>query len=455
MFEQLREVIGPAPAPISTEEYKTRQMNLLSQLEEHDLLLIPSRPESIRSNDVHFPYRNHSDMLYMCGWEDPESLFMAYFENGNWKTALFVQPKDILKEIWEGRRPGVEGAVKDWPVDEAYAIDRISTVIDEKLEKVKRVYLRQGLDSELDAIIQDAVMRRDRPRQQFDLGPVAVEDPSARIAELRLIKSPAEIALMRYSAQISAQAHVMAMRHTSPDVGEWQLESIIECAFKYAGAQGNAYPCIVGSGENATILHYTVNRDPCKEGDVILIDAGSEYQGYAADITRSWPVSGAFTSPQAKIYDIVLEAQEAAIAECKAGNPFNAPHKAARSVLAKGLIEIGVITQTLEEALDPENGELRHWYMHNTGHWLGLDVHDVGVYRPNMEPRLFEPGMVITVEPGLYFGAWRPDVECPMEFANLGIRIEDDVLITEGEPDVLSKDCPKTIQEIEAIVGTA
>ena len=150
-----------------------------------------------------------------------------------------------------------------------------------------------------------------------------------------------------------------------------------------------------------------------------------------------------------------MEAQEAAIAECKAGNPFNAPHKAARTVLAKGLIEIGVITQTLEEALDPENGELRHWYMHNTGHWLGLDVHDVGVYRPNMDPRLFEPGMVITVEPGLYFGAWRPDVECPMEFANLGIRIEDDVLITEGEPDVLSKDCPKTIQEIEAIVGTA
>ena len=198
-----------------------------------------------------------------------------------------------------------------------------------------------------------------------------------------------------------------------------------------------------------------MNRDPCKEGDVILIDAGSEYQGYAADITRSWPVSGAFTSAQATIYDIVLEAQEAAIAECKAGNPFNAPHKAARTVLAKGLIEIGVITQSLDEALNPENGELRHWYMHNTGHWLGLDVHDVGVYRPNMEPRLFEPGMVITVEPGLYFGAWRPDVECPIEYANLGIRIEDDVLITEGEPDVLSKDCPKTIQEIEAIVGTA
>ena len=155
MFEQLREAIGPAPDAISTEEYKARQMNLLSQLEEHDLLLIPSRPESIRSNDVHFPYRNHSDMLYMCGWEDPESLFMAYFENGSWKTALFVQPKDILKEIWEGRRPGIEGAVKDWPVDEAFAIDRISTVIDEKLERVKRVYLRQGLDSELDATIQD------------------------------------------------------------------------------------------------------------------------------------------------------------------------------------------------------------------------------------------------------------------------------------------------------------
>jgi len=243
------------------------------------------------------------------------------------------------------------------------------------------------------------------------------------------------------------------MRHSHEGVRENQLQSVIEGFFSYAGGEGWSYPSIVGSGENATILHYTVNNDECNIEDVVLIDAGSEYRGYASDITRSWPIGGTFSVPQRELYEIVLAAQEAAIAVCRVGEQYTAPHDAARRVLAEGLINLGVIDQTIEEALDVETGELRKWYMHNTSHWIGLDVHDVGVYKPNGQPRLLEAGMCLTVEPGLYFGAWRPDVDCPERYANIGIRIEDDVLVTDSDPVVLTQDCPKTIDDIEAIVG--
>ena len=310
------------------------------------------------------------------------------------------------------------------------------------------------MDSDVDKLVDYEIKSNSRERQKLGIGPVSIIDPSRMINELRLRKSDAEIALMRHSAKIASQAHIQAMANTRPGVGEWQLEGIIEGVFKYCKTSGIAYPSIIGSGENATILHYTVNNDTCNDGEVILIDAGCEYKGYASDITRSWPVNGKFSEAQAEIYDIVLKSQLAAIDACRVGNPYDAPHQAARRVLAEGLIDLGVITQSLDEALE-SNGELNKWYMHNTGHWLGIDVHDVGVYRPDGEPRLFEEGMVITVEPGLYFGAWRPDVECPERYSNIGIRIEDDVLITSSGPDVLSSDCPKTIANIEAIVGSA
>ena len=322
------------------------------------------------------------------------------------------------------------------------------------LVQSKRVFVKLGIDSDVDKLVDHEIKSNSRERQKLGIGPVSIIDPSRMINELRLRKSDAEIALMRYSAKIASQAHIQAMANPRPGVGEWQLEGIIEGVFKYCTTSGIAYPSIIGSGENATILHYTVNNDTCNDGEVILIDAGCEYKGYASDITRSWPVNGKFSEAQAEIYDVVLKSQLAAIDACRVGNPYDAPHKAARRVLAEGLIQLGVITQSLDEALET-NGELNKWYMHNTGHWLGIDVHDVGVYRPDGEPRLFEEGMVITVEPGLYFGAWRPDVECPDRYSNIGIRIEDDVLITSSGPDVLSSDCPKTIANIEAIVGSA
>ena len=454
MWDDSLQAVGAEPASIGNEEYRARQARLFSQLRPKDLLIITAPHESTRSNDVHYHYRTSSEMMYLCGWQDPEAVFCAFNEEGEWKSLLFVQPKDLLKEIWEGRRPGVEGAVKDWPVDIAYAHDELEEKLSELLVQCSRVFVKQGVDENVDSIVENEMKRNSRARQKFGTGPVSIVDPSPQINELRLRKSDSEIAIMRHSAKIASQAHIQAMANTKPGVGEWQLEGIIEGVFKYCRTSGIAYPCIIGSGDNATVLHYTVNDDTCEDGEVLLIDAGCEYNGYASDITRSWPVNRKFSDAQTEIYQIVLDAQIAAIDECRVGNSYDAPHLAARRVLAEGLIKLGVIKQDLNEALSAD-GELNTWYMHNTGHWLGLDVHDVGIYRPDGEARLLEEGMVLTVEPGLYFGAWRPDVDCPERYANIGIRIEDDVLVTRDGPDVLSSDCPKTIANIESIVGTA
>jgi Xaa-Pro aminopeptidase len=373
--------------------------------------------------------------------------------SGTWKTHLFVQPKDTLKEIWEGRRPGLEGAEKDWPVDHAHSIEEVESTLIDMLSNANRVFHRMGIMSYMDDLVVSSIKKRDRARQRLGTGPISVEDPSNKIAEMRLIKSDAEIKQMKFASDVSSLAHIAAMRHGGKNATENQLQSVIEGFFRYAGTSGWSYPSIVGSGENATILHYKENNSPCTNGDVVLIDAGAEFRGYAADITRSWPTDGTFTEPQKELYQIVLDAQIAAINECVPGNPYTAPHEAARKVLAEGLIKIGVITQTLKEALDSKSGQLKDWYMHNTSHWIGLDVHDVGIYLPNGEPRTLQPGMCLTIEPGLYFGAWRPDVNCPVRYSNIGIRIEDDILVGETGPIVLTERCPKTITEIESIVG--
>ena len=454
MWDDSLQAVGDEPASIGNDEFRARQARLFSQLRPNDLLIITAPHESTRSNDVHYPYRTSSEMMYLCGWEEPEAVFCAFNDEGEWKSLLFVQPKDVLKEIWEGRRPGVEGAVKDWPIDIAYPHNELDDKLSQLLVKCSRVFVKMGVDPDVDSLVEYEMKRNTRARQKFGTGPVSIVDPSAHINELRLRKSDSEIAIMRHSAKIASQAHIQAMANTKPGVGEGQLEGIIEGVFKYCRSSGIAYPCIIGSGDNATVLHYTVNDDTCEDGEVLLIDAGCEYNGYASDITRSWPVNGKFSEAQTEIYQIVLESQLAAIDECRVGNSYDAPHEAARRVLAEGLIKLGVITQDLDKALSSD-GELSNWYMHNTGHWLGLDVHDVGIYRPDGEARLLEEGMVLTVEPGLYFGAWRPDVDCPERYANIGIRIEDDVLVTKDGPDVLSSDCPKTIANIESIIGTA
>ncbi|MBD40519.1 MAG: Xaa-Pro aminopeptidase [Euryarchaeota archaeon] len=453
MFDEVFQDLPAAPAPFSVDEVRARQARLTSSLSKDTLLLLPAPRESTRSNDVHYRYRSSSDLMYLTDWDQPESMGYAMHDGSSWVWGLFVQPKDTLKEIWEGRRLGVDGVLALGMVDRAHSIHDREDIVRDLLNDASRVLLRQHVDHELDELVRVAMTERSRPRQQFGTGPVVLEDPSARIAELRLRKSDEEIAMMRHAADISSRAHVAAMKLPSNGLNERHLQAVIEGGFVYGGGDGWAYPSIVGSGVNATVLHYNVNNDDCVKGDVVLIDAGTEYRGYASDITRSWPVGGTFSEAQREIYTVVLDAQKAAIDACQVGEPYNAPHEAARRVLAEGLIALGVINQSLDEALDAETGHLRDWYMHNTGHWLGLDVHDVGIYRPNGEPRLLESGMVLTVEPGLYFGAWRPDVSCPPRYADIGIRIEDDVLVTEAGPVVLSDACPKELDALEAIVG--
>ena len=453
MFEKMFANVGKMPEPISIQEYISRQNQLYSSFEPSDVLILCSSPVTIHSNDVHHPYRTQSNLLYLTGWTEPESIMCATKASGSWKTHLFVQPKDTLKEIWEGRRPGLEGAEKDWPIDHAHSIGDLESTLNGILSQANRVFHRMGVMSSIDELVVSSIKKRDRARQRLGTGPISVEDPSNKIAEMRLIKSSSEIDQMKFASDVSSLAHIAAMRHGGKQATENQLQSVIEGFFRYAGTSGWSYPSIVGSGENATILHYKENNSPCTDGDVVLIDAGAEFRGYAADITRSWPTNGSFTEPQKEIYQIVLDAQIAAINECVPGNPYTAPHEAARKVLAEGLIRIGVISQTLEAALDSKTGQLKDWYMHNTSHWIGLDVHDVGIYLPNGEPRKLRPGMCLTIEPGLYFGAWRPDVDCPERYSNIGIRIEDDVLVGENGPVVLTEMCPKTINEIESIVG--
>ena len=453
MFAEAMARLPSHPAPTQIEEFQQRQDRLTSQFRQDDVFILASPPHAVHSNDVEYPYRTSSDLIYMTGWTEAESVFVLRHEDGRWISSLFVQPKDTLKEIWEGRRPGVEGALASYAVNEAYGNNELEDLLSKWLTNARRVFHRGGFNRHIDGLIETSVRRRDRARQHFGTGPVAVEDPSGLLAELRLRKSASEIEQMVYASKVASVAHELAMRHSREGVTEYQLQSVIEGFFSYAGTSGWSYPSIVGCGENATILHYKTNQDVCELDEVILIDAGAEFRGYASDITRSWPISGTFTEAQREIYEVVLESQLAAIDACQVGNLYTAPHDAARRVLAEGLIRLGVISQSLDDALDLETGELKRWYMHNTSHWIGIDVHDAGVYKPGGRPRILEPGMCLTVEPGLYFGAWRPDVDCPERYANIGIRIEDDVLITSDGPVVLTEDCPKSIEDIERIVG--
>ncbi len=453
-FDSAAANLAVNPPVISHSEYRLRQGKLYGNLEDSAALLVCSSPTKIRSNDVHHPYRTNSNLLYLTGWSEPDSVMLAIKSNGEWETKLFVQPRNTELEIWEGRRPGVEGAVEGWAIDSAESIDEIKELLVKELENVSVVYHSVGMNLNVDEVVENSINSKTRARQQNGEGPFQRIDPAELIAEMRLRKSDGEIALMRHSADISSLAHIEAMKNGKPGIGEWQLQGLIEGCFRYLGANNWAYPSIVGCGENATILHYHENNKECKEGEVVLIDAGSEFEGYAADITRSWPVNGKFSVAQRKIYDLVLKSQLAAIEKCVVGNEYLDTHRAASKVLAEGLVELGIITCSPEEAI--ENGELKKYFMHGTGHWLGLDVHDVGIYKPNGEPRKFEAGMVITIEPGLYFGDWRPDLnDLDPQWAGIGIRIEDDVLITGDGPDVLSSMCPKDPEIIESLIGTA
>ena len=345
-------------------------------------------------------------------------------------------------ETWNGRRPGLDGALSGWPVDETVSRDELDENLSALLGTAGNIYHVSNLDDAIDAIVNRMASEPLDPREILD--------------ELRVIKSEGEIALMQFSADLAALAHVEAMRECVSGMGEWHMQSIIEGCFLFHQSQW-AYPSIVGSGDNATILHYGDNNDVMNDGDLVLIDAGCEIDGYASDITRTFPVNGRFSEEQRAIYELVLKAQLAGIEACQVGSPWSSMHHATSRVLAAGLIELGILDCSLEEALGEDfDGPYREYFMHGTGHFLGLDVHDVGGGRQGDEgeERVLTPGMVLTIEPGLYFGAWRNDVEIDSKWAGIGVRIEDNVLVTEEGPVVLTAKCPKEITEIEALVGS-
>ena len=431
--------------PFDREEYLSRQESVFSKLPKSSLAIIPTNDKKIRSNDVSYPFRANSYMLYLCGWEEDEGTLLATNSSGKWVTTLFVPDKDTTKEIWEGIRIGVDGA-KSWPVDHTDSLLSLDSRIKELVSDGSRVFTIPGAYSSLDILIDDNT---------------ETEDLRAYIDPIRRVKSANEIRYMQEAASIASTAHEKAMRNSRPGMGEWEIQSLVEGHFMSSQSQWS-FPSIVGGGDNATVLHYKNNDQVIRSGDLVLVDAGCEVSGYASDITRTWPVNGKFSQPQREIYELVLRAELAGIEACQPGMPWGSMHEAVCETIAEGLIELGVLNCTLEDALGRVEGkpgvfegQIRNFFMHGTGHFLGLDVHDVGGGRqgdPNSS-FLLEPGMVLTIEPGLYFGSWRNDILIPERYAGIGIRIEDDVLVTEQGPLVLSSSCPKMLEEIEQVVG--
>jgi Xaa-Pro aminopeptidase len=421
---------------------RKRQHEFCSKLPAGAVAIITNNPVSIRSRDTHHRHRFNSYLHYLTGWHGVDGVAVFHHKDGEWKSRLIVRPRDVKLETWTGQRPGVEGALANWPVDETSSRGDLEEVLTELITTTTTVFHITGLDSKVDGIIANLTDK--------------LSDPCPILDDMRVIKSAAEIDLMQYSADLAAHAHVEAMRNCRVGQGEWQMQSVIEGCFLFHQSHWS-YPSIVGSGDNATILHYGDNHDVMNDGELVLIDAGCEIDGYASDITRTFPVNGKFTDAQREIYELVLKAQMAGIEACQAGSPWSAMHHATCQILAQGLLDLGILEGSIEDALGEDfDGPFREFFMHGTGHFLGLDVHDVGGGRQGDDrpERILTAGMVLTIEPGLYFGAWREDIDIDAKWSGIGVRIEDDVLITDDGPVVLTAKCPKGITEIEALVGS-
>jgi Xaa-Pro aminopeptidase len=412
--------------------------------------IFPSSAEVLRNPDVHHPFRQESNFYYLSGFEEPEAwLVLAPQKSkpGTYRSVLFVRKRDPEMEIWEGERYGVEGALKVFGVDEAYLTSQFDEKIVDLLQGCDRVYYRLGQSEVLDRQVQAGLEKVRRTQGRAGKALLSVADPQELIGEMRLFKSPEEIALLRKACEITSEAHKTAMREVRPGMNEYEIEALIDYTFRRKGCARVGYGSIIAGGKNATCLHYRANNEVLRDGELLLIDAGGEFGYYTADITRTFPVGRSFTDAQAQIYDLVLKSQKETIAISKPGTPWNAIHRCATEVLVDGLLSLGLLKGKAEEIL--RTSEVRRFYPHGTGHWLGMDVHDVGLYQKNGEPRKLEPGMVFTIEPGLYMQP--TDRAIPERFRNIGIRIEDNILITKDGCDILTKDAPKERAEIESL----
>jgi Xaa-Pro aminopeptidase len=434
------------------EQYRARRLRLMQRMGQ-GIALIPTAPEAVRNRDSHYPYRFDSYFYYLTGFTEPESvlLLIAGERPG---SVLFCRDKDMEREIWDGFRHGPVGAQNVFGFDEAYSITRLDELLPEFLADQPALYYSLGVQAEWDARISGWLNGvRERSRSGVS-EPKQVIDVRALLDEMRLYKSDYELSFMRKAAQISANAHMRAMRVTRPGMMEYEVEAELSHEFYRNGAQAPAYTSIVAGGANACVLHYIANNAQLKSGDLLLIDAGCELDGYASDITRTFPVGGKFNAAQKDLYELVLAAQAAAIEKIKPGSHWNAPHEAALDVLVQGFIDFGLCSGSPEAVL--ESGDYRRFYMHRTGHWLGLDVHDAGQYKYGKDHecsgawRQLEPGMVLTVEPGCYV---RPAEGVPEHFWNIGIRIEDDALVMAAGCEIMTASAPKAVADIEALMA--
>ncbi len=429
-------------------EYQQRRQRMMEKIG-NGTAVFRSAPMAVMHNDVEYNFRQDSDVYYLTGFDEPETVVVLAPHHAEHKFVLFVRPKDPEQETWTGYRVGVEAAKEKYGADEVYSIADLDEKLPQYLEKADRIYYHLGRDEAFNARLLKYWRHQVRVYPKTGVGPIALEDPTLTLHSLRQVKSETELTLMRKAADLAVDAHKLAMTISRPGMYEYEIQAEIEHHFyKWGGSP--AYPSIVASGGNACILHYTHNRRQLQAGDLLLIDAGCAYGYYNSDITRTFPVSGTFTPEQQIIYELVLKAQLAAIDQAQPGNPYAKLHETAVRVIAEGLLELGLLQGDLEEIIKEE--KYKPFYMHRTGHWLGMDVHDVGVYAYGETPYSLQPGNVFTVEPGIYIA---PDIkpaegqpEVPDRWKGIGVRIEDDVLITATGHDVLTAGVPKSVEAL-------
>ncbi len=413
------------------------------------IAVFPSSPSAYRSGDQDFDFRQDSDLYYLTGFEEPESLLVLAPGHKTEKSVLFVRPRNREREIWEGRRFGPEGAVRDFHVDAAYPIDELGKRIGEYLETSDDLYYAFGANGRINDLITAELKRLSFARRRSDKGGMVLKNPAPLLHEMRLIKTPTDIEGMTRAVRVSGEGHVAAMRYARSGMYEYEIEAIVEFIFHSRGAQTPAYSSIVASGANATILHYNTNRMRVADDSLVLIDAGAEVDYYCGDITRTWPMAGKFTPEQRAVYEIVLAANERGIGLCRPGVVYNTlVHDETVKVLVSGLIELGILKGSLQENLESE--KYKEFYMHRTGHYLGLDTHDVGFYKIDGQWRPLATGMIVTIEPGLYISS---DAEVDARWRGIGVRIEDDILITKDGCENLSEDVPKAVAEVEHVIA--
>lgn len=433
---------------MNKEIYARRRADLVNQIGTNDIVIVSTATVKPRNGDVEYQFRADSDFYYLSGFAEPEAVLVISPGRAQGEYILFCREKDVMREMWDGRRIGLDGAMELYGANDAFPIEDIDDILPGLMEEKEKLFTTVGRYPDFDAQLLAWMTKIKDDKSSAKHAPYEFVDLNHLLHEQRLIKRKDEIALMRKAGKMSALGHKRAMQVCKPGMYEYQVQAEMECEFRKAGSAYNAYPSIVAGGHNACILHYTENQDVLNEGDLLLIDAGAEFGCYASDISRTFPVNGKFSAEQRVLYDVVLAAQEAAFEKCSAGHGWNEPHEAAVKVLSQGLLDEGLLRGSLEQVLETQS--YTQFYMHRTGHWLGMDVHDVGDYQLDEVWRELEPGMVFTVEPGLYIN---PADDVDTRWHHIGIRIEDNILVRRNGYENLTETAPKTADDIEIIMA--